>query len=244
MVKSQKQARIFAIISAAIFAGSATLALATDGIPSADGRISGCYNDTNGSLRVVPPMDRCLNHETAIDWNQTGPAGATGPQGPQGPIGPTGAQGATGSAGPQGLAGATGPQGPGGSSEVLAKFQGLGDSRGSIAVPRAPGWVDVAIIDLAPGNYIVNVSLYHYNDSATAGIALCGLTVGGRTSFATDTIAAQAAVSQALTVATEVPGAGAARARLVCVNNGLGGNLFIAQYAMYAMKIGTLTFPQ
>lgn len=262
MAKSQKHARLFAFVSAAIFAGSATFALATDGIPASDGRIFACYNDTTGALRAISPMDRCLGHETAIDWNQTGPAGATGPQGPagetgaQGPTGPTGATGPQGPAGPigatgpqgptgaQGLVGATGPQGPAGSasSEVFARHQGLGDARGEILVPRG-GATTVATIELAPGNYVVSASLYWYNDSATTGLAYCLLIVGGRSAQSINTLAGGEATGQALTLATEVPGAGASSVRFVCTNNGLGGNLKIETYSLWAMKVGSLTYP-
>ena len=141
MAKSQKHARLSAVALAAIIAGSATLAFATDGIPASDGRIFGCYQNSTGALRAISPMDQCLPHETAIDWNQTGPAGeigpqgpageagatgATGPQGPsgesgiQGPPGPAGATGATGPTGPQGPSGATGAQGPAGGARAYA----------------------------------------------------------------------------------------------------------------------------
>lgn len=238
MAKAQKHARLFAFVSAAIFAGSATLAFATDGIPASDGRISGCYNDRTGALRVVSAMDQCLPNETAIDWNQTGPTGATGPQGP---AGETGAQGP---AGPIGAIGPAGPQGPGGTSEVFAKYQEVGDARGPIAVPNAPGFVDVAIIDLAPGNYVVSASLWFYNDSASTGLAYCLLIVGGRNAQATNTMPAGQLTSQTLALAADVPGAGASRARLVCKNNTLvGGNLQIQSFTMYAMKVGSLTYP-
>jgi hypothetical protein len=143
----------------------------------------------------------------------------------------------------QGPVGLTGPQGPAGSIEVWAKYQEVGDARGPIAVPRAPGFIDVAILDLAPANYVVNASLYFYNDSASAGLAYCLLIVGGRNSQAINTLPAGEATSQSLTVTSQVPGAGAATARLVCKNNGLGGNLFIGAYTMNAMKVGSVTYP-
>jgi hypothetical protein len=58
--------------------------------------ISGCYNNTNGSLRVLT-SDACKGNETAIEWNQEGPQGMPGPQGQPG------ADGAQGPAGPQGM---------------------------------------------------------------------------------------------------------------------------------------------
>src|ERR1041385_9129186 len=74
-------------------------------IPDSSGVIHGCYNDTNGNLRVVNGPSDCRNHETAIQWNQTGATGAAGPTGPTGPIGPTGPAGPTGPTGPQGASG-------------------------------------------------------------------------------------------------------------------------------------------
>ena len=264
MAKSHRHARLSAFVLTAVFAGSATLAFATDGIPASDGRIFGCYNNSTGTLRAISPMDRCLPHETAIDWNQTGPTGATGPQGPageigaQGPTGATGAQGPTGATGAQGPAGpagptgatgpagpqgATGPAGPSGSSDVFAKYQEVGDARGPIAVPNPPGFLEVAVIDLAPGNYVVSASLWFYNDSATTGLPYCVLVVGGRNAQAANTLPGGQLTSQSLVLAADVPGAGSARARLVCKNNTLaGGNIQIQSFTMYAMKVGTLAY--
>ncbi len=100
-------------------------------IPGADGVISGCYNTKNGKLRVIDQKtDSCNNEETAISWNESGPAGPAGPQGPAGGVGPQGPQGVkgdpgtqgdvgpagpAGAQGPQGDAGAPGPAGPSGS---------------------------------------------------------------------------------------------------------------------------------
>src|SRR5882672_10655224 len=62
--------------------------------------IQACYNDTNGGLRRVNSAGDCKNHETAISWNTTGPAGPTGPAGVPGPAGPQGPAGPAGPAGP------------------------------------------------------------------------------------------------------------------------------------------------
>lgn len=264
MTKLVTRTRLAIAILVASLAGTAGLAVAGGGIPSADGRINACYQQITGQVRVVAESTDCQPQETALAWNQTGPAGATGAEGPQGPTGPAGAQGpagATGPAGPQGLQGvpgATGPQGPqgptgatgpagpagtGGSVDVFARHQGLGDARGAIVVPNAPGFVDVGVIDLAPGNYVVAASLYMSNDAVTSGLAYCLLIVGGRSAQAIEWVDPHGATSQALTIATDVPGAGAARARLVCKNNTLsGGNLKIETFSMYAIKVGTLTY--
>src|SRR3989442_10595204 len=74
-------------------------------IPSPDGTIWGCYQASNGALRLVGGPTECKGAEESIRSNQTGPAGATGAVGPQGlstaqsPTGPppaTGAQGVPG----------------------------------------------------------------------------------------------------------------------------------------------------
>jgi hypothetical protein len=102
------------------------------------GVITGCYNVTNGELRVETVTVPCRTTEERITWNQvgqqgpqgiqgekgekgdtgeTGEPGATGPAGPQGEpgaTGPAGATGAQGATGPQGLMGATGPEGAAG----------------------------------------------------------------------------------------------------------------------------------
>jgi len=58
----------------------AALAIAIGGvaiaaIPDSEGVIHGCYGNTNGNLRVVESDSNCRRNETAIEWNQRGPAG-------------------------------------------------------------------------------------------------------------------------------------------------------------------------
>ena len=85
--------------------GAAGIAVA--GIPGQDGIISGCYNNTNGGLRLIDRSsgDACKTGETAIQWNEAGPQGPSGPAGPVGPQGPAGPQGLPGPAGPEGASG-------------------------------------------------------------------------------------------------------------------------------------------
>ena len=111
-------------IAAGIVALLAVAAVAYGQIPAPDGTIWGCYTKSTGTIRVIDSGTSCKQGETSLQWNQKGPAGATGPQGNAGPAGATGPQGpkgdpgATGASGPQGPkgdvgpAGATGPQGP------------------------------------------------------------------------------------------------------------------------------------
>jgi hypothetical protein len=86
------KARWLGAIVIALVIGSGTLAVAL-AIPSADGRIFGCYSAKDGALRVVEEGTACGKNEVAIFWNQRGPAGATGATGTQGPKGDTGPAG-------------------------------------------------------------------------------------------------------------------------------------------------------
>ena len=102
--------KLIAGVSAGVVIGAAGAAVVNASIPAANGTIYACYTTNNtGPLARVRIIDNstqtCNSNETAINWNQQGPAGPTGPQGPAGP------------AGPQGPAG---PEGPAGSNGVLA----------------------------------------------------------------------------------------------------------------------------
>jgi hypothetical protein len=59
-------------------------------IPDPGGTIHGCYQKSNGNLRVTESASDCRSSEQPIDWNRRGPPGATGPDGPPGPPGPGG----------------------------------------------------------------------------------------------------------------------------------------------------------
>jgi hypothetical protein len=89
-----------------------TATLASAAVPGSDGVITGCWNTTNGQLRVIDAGQQCKTSEAQLSWNQTGPAGAVGAQGPAGPTGPQGEPGTAGDEGPQGPAGEQGPEGP------------------------------------------------------------------------------------------------------------------------------------
>ena len=122
--------------------GAAGIAVAS--IPGQGGVINGCYNTTNGGLRVIDSSagDACKTGETAIQWNQVGQQGPAGPQGPQGPAGPAGPQGPAGPTGPAGPAGAQGPQGPAGATgpQGPAGVSGVSTHLGNqVDVPRDYG---------------------------------------------------------------------------------------------------------
>jgi hypothetical protein len=93
--------------AAALVAG----AVAVAAIPGPDGTITGCYSNTNGSLRVVNAAANCVAGETVLTWSKTGPTGPKGPTGANGPKGATGPKGANGAAGPKGATGPAGPKG-------------------------------------------------------------------------------------------------------------------------------------
>ena len=80
------------LISSILIVVAGSVAFAS--IPDSAGVIHGCYNTVSGGLRVIDSTtQQCRPSETAIKWNQVGPAGATGPTGPQGPQGPSGVVG-------------------------------------------------------------------------------------------------------------------------------------------------------
>jgi len=86
-----RRAAAFLVVAVALVLGG-TYAYAS--IPDSGGVIHGCFNNTNGQLRVFDPAATkpgpCSQTESALDWNQIGPQGPQGIQGPQGPQGPKG----------------------------------------------------------------------------------------------------------------------------------------------------------
>jgi type VI secretion system secreted protein Hcp len=92
------RSRIFKLaLPVAVVLGAGT-AVAIAAIPSSsDGIIHACRVTTGatpGQLRVIDvettPAQACVAGETALSWNETGPAGPPGPQGDPGPPGDSG----------------------------------------------------------------------------------------------------------------------------------------------------------
>lgn len=108
---TSRRSRRGVLIATVLLMPAGGLAYAT--IPMADGTITACYSKTNGALRLIDAERAGCNStsETAIEWSQQGPKGATGVRGPAGPTGADGAPGPTGPAGPTGAEGAPGPAG-------------------------------------------------------------------------------------------------------------------------------------
>jgi hypothetical protein len=126
---------------------TAAAVLASGGVAAAtnvfsDDAIHGCYKQPNGQLRVVAAAGDCKDNETALTWNQQGPAGADGRAGAAGVAGPQGEKGEKGDTGPQGEKGDTGPAGQ--------------DGAPGPAGPAGRG-MDVRLVDIAPGGDPVEV---------------------------------------------------------------------------------------
>ena len=85
-VRSHARRNLVAYLALAVALGL-TGGVAYSAIPDSGGVIHGCYDTANGTLRVIDTEASgvCRGGETALDWNQQGPPGATGPAGAQGP---------------------------------------------------------------------------------------------------------------------------------------------------------------
>ena len=77
---------VIAVCGGVAVASGVTLPFTGDG-----NTISGCFSPADGSLRVlVPKSPTCAKNQTAISWNQTGPAGTDGQDGADGQPGLSG----------------------------------------------------------------------------------------------------------------------------------------------------------
>ena len=94
----QRRFLAVALVGLLVLAGAAALQAAT----ADDGVINACKHGRHGLVRIVSAPGDCKGLETALSWNQQGPAGPAGPAGPTGPAGPAG------------------PPGPGGIADVDA----------------------------------------------------------------------------------------------------------------------------
>ncbi len=145
------------IATLALFlAVSGGVAFAVTGIVDADGAIHGCYNTTNGGLRVVAAAESCKSNEAALTWSQRGPTGPKGDKGDAGTNGTDGAPGAKGDKGDRGTDGAPGPKGdagPTGPSGVVGWAQGSSSLPGQVS--STPGFIGAtAAIDISAGTKV------------------------------------------------------------------------------------------
>lgn len=182
------------IVIVAAFLLSAGIAFGA--IPDSNGVIHGCIGN-NGSLSVIDTGQgqTCAQNQTALNWNQTGPQGATGATGPQGPKGDTGATGPAGPQGPQGdpgPQGATGPAGPQGPPGVLGSFDDMTGmsctfqgNAGHIVISYSPVGVATLTCDIGIDYQtdVHNCGAYGNDVTGTVphGTASC---VGGKTAIA------------------------------------------------------------
>jgi len=176
--------------------GSLLLGLLFASTSSAQTVIYGCYNSSNGNLRIVSQNTNCSGNETAINWN------VIGPQGPQGTAGPTGAAGATGPTGPQGPSGPIGPQGlkgdigatgpkgdPGPSGTGIGGLSGRWE--GTMVIP--PGACSgntgsnsfvIVIVELASGDITGSIQITVANQTyRSTSAAVMGRRIGSQISF-------------------------------------------------------------
>lgn len=134
----------------ALTAAGVTLAgaaIAGASIPDSAGVIHGCIAKSGlpvvspppGSMRIIDsPAQHCASNETAVDWNQSGPAGPAGPQGGAGAKGDPGLTGPTGAAGPKGDTGDPG-----------LVWRGAWDLRGLYNVHDVVSWEGSAYVAVA-----------------------------------------------------------------------------------------------
>src|SRR5215208_3794490 len=119
-------------IAVAAVAATTVAGVGYAAVPGGDGAIHGCYDNVSGQMRLYDAEDdsprSCGSKETAVSWNQEGPAGPDGPAGPEGPAGPKGETGPVGPAGPKGETGPAGPAGPQGGPGVSGRVVVTGAS--------------------------------------------------------------------------------------------------------------------
>ena len=129
-VRSHARRNLVAYLALAVALGL-TGGVAYSAIPDSGGVIHGCYDTANGTLRVIDTEASgvCRGGETALDWNQQGPPGATGPAGAQG---------------------SQGAQGPPGVGTVYAKSAG-----GPTAMPKQGDKKTVVSLTVPRGSYVI-----------------------------------------------------------------------------------------
>jgi hypothetical protein len=98
------------VAALALFVALGGTSYAATGGFSSGGTLRACANE-EGAIRLLKAGKKCKKGQTAVAWNQTGPAGAPGAKGANGANGAPGATGAPGAAGDKGLEGQKGLSG-------------------------------------------------------------------------------------------------------------------------------------
>lgn len=137
-----------------------TASITSGSIPGPNGLITGCYNKSGGTIRVIDTsVTTCGSNETSLQWNQIGPQG---PVGPQGPAGPQGVAGPQGPAGPQGAQGPAGPQGTPGLSQATFATSAL--------VQPGSDYTLIASKTLPAGDWVIQANAIVEIDVASSGV--------------------------------------------------------------------------
>jgi type VI secretion system secreted protein Hcp len=145
VIKMQFRRRTVALlvpVVVAVGAGSAIAATANDGAV-----IRACAAKSGKSLHLAKADGKCGKGETALAWNQKGPAGAAGPVGPAGAAGPAGPAGASG----DGTNVVGGETLTGGQADGFLKFDGVA---GESADPAHAGEIDVKAFSFGGKNTV------------------------------------------------------------------------------------------
>ena len=163
--------------------------VAYSSIPDPMGVIHGCYTNSGRTLKVIDSTESCLGTETALNWNQQGPAGPAGATGP---------------------AGAQGPEGPPGQPPAFTK------SVIKATVPDNIGFVEIARLNVPAGRYVVIAkAVALVSGSKVLGVSAAGcLLKAGAAGLNGQVVSEQASDVSSATLVTG-NGVGAATATLV-----------------------------
>src|SRR6266496_3399873 len=86
-IHTRSLAAVCALAGALLLTGIAAADAHAASVVGPSGQISGCYvkkGKAKGTLRVVPPGQRCRKGEKPVSWAAQGQTGTSGTQGPQG----------------------------------------------------------------------------------------------------------------------------------------------------------------
>lgn len=218
------------IIAAAVAAPLLLLSAASGraSIPAGTGVIYGCYNNTNGSARIIDnTTTSCKNGETTIQWNQTGPAGPQGPTGPTGPQGATGPQGVPGPQGATGPQGVAGPPGTNGTSNLyISEKEGY-----PIRDIRTPEVLNS--LNLPAGSYLVTATITVFNGDEDLQTLDCVLDQTGRVEH----LRMFGGTNGQITITTSLIVSGASAVTLTCG----GFHIVPARTVITAIPVGTIS---
>ena len=191
--------------------------VAYSAIPDPMGVIHGCYTNNPGrTLRIIDSTESCPGGETALNWNQQGPAGPAGATGP---------------------AGAQGPEGPPGQPPAFTK------SVANVGVPDNVGFVEVARLNVPAGRYVVIAKTQAFvTGSASLGVTAAGCLLKVGVAGPNGKLAVEQASD--LASATIIPGPSRAAATLVTmVANDFDARSTLAKPGAISLRCEPGAFP-